>query len=203
MSAAVDDLLRDLAAELAREPSPALVAKVRGRACQPGGRHAFMARWLALVVLLTSAFFLFESFPNQDETGDLRTVTSPQRARVAQTLGVSPQPSAARPPGIVDPLRSDSRMTGRTITRSETAEPHAASSDISPTSLMIVPADQAIALRRILDAMRSGPAPVPPAVTVVVDADGRLPAPAAIEIPEITIEQLLPPASGGGNRDRK
>ena len=92
-------------------------------------------------------------------------------------------------------------MTGRP--QSETAEPQAATSEIQPAPLMIVPADQAIALRRILDAMRSGPAPVPPAVTVVVDADGRLPPPAAIEIPEITLEELMPPTSGGGSRDRK
>lgn len=201
MSAAVDDLLRDLAAELAVEPSPALAAQARARARQPGGRRAFTRRRLALAVLLTSGFFLFESFPGQRETRSLPTVISPQRALVAKPLGVSP--SALRPPRIVGPVRSESRMTGRPITQPETAEPQAATSEIPPAPLMIVPADQAIALRRILDAMRSGPAPVPPAVTVVVDADGRLPAPAAIEIPEITIEQLLPPASGGGSRDRK
>ena len=190
MSAAVDDLLRDLAVELAVEPSPALAAQARARARQSGGRRAFTRRRLALAVLLTSGFFLFESFPGQKETRGLPTV-------------ISPQTSAVRPPRIVGPLRSDSRMTGRPITQSETAELQAAASEILPAPLMIVPADQAIALRRLLDAMRSGPAPVPPAVTVVVDADGRLPAPAAIEIPEITIEQLLPPASGGGSRDRK
>lgn len=197
MSATVDDLLRDLAAELAVEPSPALAAQARARARQSGGRLAFTRRRLALAVLLTSGFFLFESFPRQKET------RGQQRAFVAQTPSVSPQTSAVRPPRVGGPLRSDSRMTGRPITQSETAEPQAATSEIPPTPLMIVPADQAIALRRILDAMRSGPAAVPPAVTVVVDADGRLPAPAAIEIPEITIEQLLPPASGGGSRDRK
>ena len=203
MSAAVDDLLRDLAAELAVEPSPALAAQARARARQPGGRRAFRRRRLALAVLLTSGFFLFESFPGPQDTRGLPTVISPQRALVAPTLSTSPQTSAVRPPRIVGPVRSDSRMTSRPITQSETAEPQAATSEIPPTPLMIVPADQAIALRRILDAMRSGPAAVPPAVTVVVDADGRLPAPAAIEIPEITIEQLLPPASGGGSRDRK
>ena len=197
MSAVVDDLLRDLAAELAVEPSPALAAQARARARQSGGRLAFTRRRLALAVLLTSGFFLFESFPRQKET------RGQQRALVAQTPSVSPQTSADRPPRVGGPLRSDSRMTGRPITQSETAEPQAATSEILPAPLMIVPADQAIALRRILDAMRSGPAAVPPAVTVVVDADGRLPAPAAIEIPEITIEQLLPPASGGGSRDRK
>jgi hypothetical protein len=92
---------------------------------------------------------------------------------------------------------------------SQTAESRTAGAPGSPTSLMppmplmIVPPDQALALRRILDAMRTGPAPVPPAVAVVVDAEGRLPAPRAIEIPEITIEQLLPPGTGGGNRDRQ
>lgn len=190
MSAAVDDLLRDLAAELAVEPSPALAAQARARARQSGGRRVSTSGWLALAVLLTSGFFLFESFPSQKETRGL-------------TLSVSPQTRAVRPPRIIGPLRTDSRMTGRPITQSEAAEPLAATSENPATPLMIVPADQAIALRRILDAMRSGPVPVPPAVTVVVDGDGRLPAPAAIEIPEITIEQLLPPESGGGSRDRK
>lgn len=203
MSAAVDDLLRDLAVELAVEPSPALAAQARARARQPGGRRAFTGGWLAPAVLLTSGFFLFESFPGQEEAQGLPAVISPQRALVAQTLSTSPQTSAVRPPRIVGPLWSDSRVPGRPITQSETAGPQAAASEIAPTPLMIVPADQAIALRRILAAMRSGPAPVPPAVTVEVDADGRLPAPAAIEIPEITIEQLLPPASGGGSRERK
>jgi hypothetical protein len=67
---------------------------------------------------------------------------------------------------------------------------------------MIVPADQAIALQRILAALRTGRSTVPPAAVVTLDADGRLPAPAQIEIPEITIERLWPPANGGGSRER-
>ncbi len=120
MSAAVDDLLRDLAAELAVEPSPALAAQARARARQPGGRRAFTRRRLALAVLLTSGLFLLKSFPTQKETRGLPTV-------------MSPQTSAVRPPHIGGPVRSDSRMTGRPITQSETAEPRAATSAIPPT----------------------------------------------------------------------
>ena len=67
---------------------------------------------------------------------------------------------------------------------------------------VLVPPDQAIALRSILAAMRTGRSLVPPAAVVTLDADGRLPAPAQIDIPEIIIERLWPPANGGGSRER-
>jgi hypothetical protein len=58
MSAAVDDLLRDLADELAVEPSASMTAQVRARVHRPPARLPLTRGWPVVVALLTSGFFL-------------------------------------------------------------------------------------------------------------------------------------------------
>jgi hypothetical protein len=195
----VDQLLRDLAAELSVEPSCELAARVRARVDHRLERSALTASTLGVAfTLLVAALALTVSQDRPRERG------APARPISIATGGGAPTTAQASPhrgAGTATPPIVAGRLTRtpRPSMRAASAVP-AAIASAGPK--IIVPADQAIALQRILAAMRTGRSPVPPAAVVTLDADGRLPAPAQIEIPEITIERLWPPANGGGSRER-
>jgi hypothetical protein len=189
----VDALLRDLAAELQVEPAGDLAARVRHRLVQFSERRTTTNWTLGIAgVVLVSGLAL---------TVDLQPPSEDRPAPGPAPFALEVSPGRVAPVGPVADVGSQRRPvpTRRVPIRASASHP-------APVSVaapeMIVPPDQAIALQRILAAMRTGQSPVPPAAVVTLDADGRMPAPAQIAIPEITIERLWPPANGGGSRER-
>lgn len=194
----VDDLLRDLATELSIEPSPQMVARVRTRVYGGSPSLSRLASWnvgIAVTVLMIAIALGIapdrQAVPKQIVQAPVRQVEAsrqiaelPAGASIATSAPDNGQASIAR------------RWPG--IRPAPKAEPSVA----EPMAEVLVPPDQALALQRILLAMRSGRSPVPRAMAEAVDAEGRLPAPEAIGIPAITIQPITPPADGGRNKDR-
>jgi hypothetical protein len=182
----VDALLDDLAQQLAIQPSPDLVVRVRAKVYRSGEAPARVLGWPAVVALtfLLAAVSMGVAPGWQHETADL--VVTDRKQTSAPAI-------VAAPATVVAPRPFRGRAGGR--------KPARTSGAIAANLEVIVPPDQSIALRQILAAMRSGSSPVPPAVPPPVDAWGYLLPPRAIEIPEITIEPLTPP-SGGGSKDK-
>ena len=179
-----DDVLRDLARELAVEPSPQLVSRIRARVYGSGVTPARAVGWPAVVALtfLLAVVAMGVAPGWQHDTRDV-VVTDSKQTPTATIVAV--------PATMIVPRVSRTKPVGRKPARSRAAGPE-----------VIVPADQVIALRRILAAMRTGNSPVPPAAPVPVDEKGQLLLPRSIEIPEITIEPL-PPLPGGARSKEK
>ena len=180
----VDAVLRDLASDLAIEPSPQLVSRVRARVYGSGRTPARAVGWPAFVALtfLLAVVAMGVAPGWQHDTRDVVVTDSKQ---------TPPSTIVAVPATMIVPRVSRTKTPGR-----KPARFRAAGSEV------IVPPDQFIALQRILAAMRSGSSPVPPAVPVPVDAKGQMLLPRAIEIPEITIEPLTSPPGGAGSREK-
>jgi hypothetical protein len=189
----VDDLLRDLRAELSIEPSPQLVARVRARIDNRSNSTPLIPAWTVGVALLMTIIALGIAPDRQVEKSIAPAGTS--RGQVAQ-------PVAEQLPRLTERAAAPDRAPGSAPRRPAKVRSASAAPEPLAEAEILVPPDQAIALRRILIAMRTGRSPVPPAASQVVDAEGRLPAPEAIGIPEITIQPITPPADGGRNKER-
>jgi hypothetical protein len=194
----VDQLLRDLAAELSVEPSSDLSARVRARVDRHGRVALTASRTLGVAFAVLVAVLALTV--SQDRPRGPRAPAKP----ISIVAGGAPTTGQPFPPRRA--ATATAPIAASPLIRMPRPSVRAASAVPSPIAStgpeMIVPADQAIALQRILAALRTGRSTVPPAAVVTLDADGRLPAPAQIEIPEITIERLWPPANGGGSRER-
>ena len=180
----IDDVLRDLARELAIEPSPQLVSRVRARVYGSGVTPARVAGWPALVALtfLLAVVGMGVAPGWQHDTRDVVVTDSKQTP--ASTI-------VAVPATMIAPRVSRTKPAGRKPARSRAGGAE-----------VIVPPDQFIALRRILAGMRTGSSPVPPAAPVPVDEKGQLLLPRSIEISEITIEPLTPIPGGAGSKEK-
>ena len=180
----VDDVLRDLARELAIEPSPQLVSRIRARVYGSGVTPARAVGWPALVALtfLLAVVAMGVAPGWQHDTRDV-VVTDSRQIPTSSIVAV--------PATMIAPRVSRTKTVGRKPARSGAAVPE-----------VIIPADQFIALQRILAAMRTGSSPVPPAAPVPVDAKGQMLLPRGIEISEITIEPLTPPPGGAGSKEK-
>ena len=190
----VDQFLRDLSAELSVEPSADLAARVRGHVSR-SARPRSLRRWTtaAAVVIVTGAVAMSVAPNGRPEPGS--SLRQPAIASPIQPRGVVQGP-------VAPVLSTASPRLQETRSASARKPARPSSSVVASGPEVLVPPDQAIALRSILAAMRTGRSLVPPAAVVTLDADGRLPAPAQIDIPEIIIERLWPPANGGGSRER-
>lgn len=179
----VDDVLRDLARELAIEPSPQLVSRVRARV-YGGLTPARAVGWPAFVALtfLLAVVAMGVAPGWQHDTRDV-VVTDRKQTPTSTIVAV--------PATMIAPRVSRTKPAGRRLARSRAAEAE-----------VIVPPDQFIALQRILAAMRTGSSPVPPAAPVPVDEKGQLLLPRSIEIPEITIEPLTPLPGAAGSKEK-
>jgi hypothetical protein len=182
---------------LSVEPSSDLSARVRARVDRHG-RVALAGSW-TLGVAFTVLVAVLALTVSQDQPRERGTPVRPVAIAAAES-GAPGTQARSRPAAVVAAPVAPDRLT-RTPRRSVGASTTVAEL-VSGEPELIVPADQGIALQRILAAMRSGRSPVPPATVVAVDANGRLPAPPYIDIPEITIERLLPLPNGGGSRER-
>lgn len=182
----VEALLDDLARQLAIQPSPELVPRVRAKVYGSGQSPARVLGWPAVVAVtvLLAAVAMGVAPGWQHGTADL-VVTDPKQTSA---------PAIIAPPATVVAPRP---FRGRAGAR----KPARTSASTAANLEVIVPPDQSIALRRILAAMRTGSSPVPPALPPPVDARGHLLPPRSIEIPEITIEPL-PLTNGGGNKEK-
>jgi hypothetical protein len=183
----VDDVLRDLASELAVEPSPQLVSRIRARVYGSGVTPARTVGWPALVALtfLLAVVAMGVAPGWQHDTRDV-VVTDSKQTPTSTIVAV--------PATMIAPRVSRTKTAGRKPARSRAA------SNAGPE--VIVPPDQVSALRRILAAMRTGSSPVPPAVPVPVDEKGQLLLPRSLEIPELTIEPLTSQPGGAGSREK-
>lgn len=194
----VDDLLRDLATELSIEPSPQMVARVRARVYAGSPLRSPLGSWTVGVAVTVLIVTIALSIAPDRTAGPQPIVQSPARQ-------IEPSRQVAERPALSAVLQSAPDRVPSSIARRPAdvrpapaaAEPSAA----GPVAEVLVPPDQAAALRRILLAMRSGRSPVPPATVEPVDADGRLPAPEAIGIPAITIQPITPLPDGGRHKD--
>jgi hypothetical protein len=191
--AQVDNLLRDLATELSIEPSSQMVARVRERISDRSKSSQLAAWTVGLAVTLVVTVIAFSIEPGtRRTTRSIAPAPAPQ-VRAVEHVAVSP-PVSAVPSSPAD-------STGMSVPR-RTAHARSALTAVEATAEVLVPPDQAIALRRILLAMRTGRSPVPPALAEMVDAEGRLPAPDEIGIPAIVIQPIAPPTDGGRSKDR-
>ena len=196
--ARVDDLLRDLEGELSIEPSPQLVARVRARIDDRSGSTTLIPALAGVAFTLVMAAIALGIAP------DRQTATSssaPSRTSLPQVV----QRTAQVPAPLAESPALDERVPGAPVRRPGSVRSGAAAPTPeipAETVEVLVPLDQATALRRILVAMRTGRSPVPPATPQVVDAEGRLPAPEPIGIPQIMVQPITPPTDGGRNKER-
>jgi hypothetical protein len=195
----VDDLLRDLATELSIEPSPQMVARVRARVYAGSRFLSRLASWnvgIAVTVLMIAIALGIapdrQAVQKQVAQAPARQVEASRRMAERPALSAIPQSAPDRAQASIARRPADVRPAPAA------ADPSAA----EPVAEVLVPPDQAVALRRILLAMRRGHSPVPPASVEAVDAAGRLPVPEGIEIPPITIQPLTPLPDGGRSKDR-
>lgn len=196
----VDDLLRDLATELSIEPSPQMVARVRARVYAGSPLRSPLGSWtvgVAVAVLIVA--IALSVAPDRDAV--------PQSIVQAPARQIEASRQVAERPALSAVLHSArDRAQGSIARRPEDVRPAPAAaakpSAAGSVAEVLVPPDQAVALRTILLGMRRGHSPVPPASVEAVDAEGRLPVPEGIEVPPINIQPLTPLRDGGRNKDR-
>jgi hypothetical protein len=176
--------LQDLEAALAIEPSAGFSARVRTRVSQSSDRAWPPEGWQLAVGGVVGAIVIASVLVWRGPHESPSTIGLPA-ARVAT-------PSV---PQIVSPAPVPGQMTYAPNRVARTGI-HAHEPEV------LVPPDEAIALSRLVLALREGRMQVPPMTEVPLDAEGRLPLPAAIEMLPITIEPLGPPASGGRRNDQ-
>jgi hypothetical protein len=195
--ARVDDLLRDLETELSIEPPPQLVARVRARIDDRSRSTTLIPAWAGMALALLMTAIALGIAPDR-QTGS--SSSAPSRTSPPQLARVTDMPAP-----LAESRAWDERVPGAPVGRPGRAPSVAAAPTPEipvKTVEVLVPLDQATALRRILVAMRTGRSPVPPATPQAVDAEGRLPAPEAIGIPQIMIQPITPPTDGGRNKER-
>ena len=186
---AVDDLLAALQTELSVVPSPEFAPGVRARISArpaPGSWRLWMvpvvvAAGVAAIAIATVTMSRPLRAP-REAVPVAKTMPKPDRTAAAGTaIGGHEvlQPTA--------PRRSNGAV--KTVT---TALPPTPVEPARQQPEVLVPDDQRRALVSVLASMRSRPSQVPPALAVVVDADGRLPAPDSLTISMIVIELLGP-----------
>jgi hypothetical protein len=184
MEERVDRALQDLEAVLAIEPSASFSARVRAQVSQSSKRPWPSGGWQlaagGVVGAIVIASVLVWRAPHE----------SPSTSGLpAARVGTPSVPQIASPAPVPEQTAYAPNRVARTGIHAREAE-------------VLVPPDEAIALSRLVLALREGRTHVPPMTEVPLDADGRLPLPAAIEVPPITIEPLGPPASGGRRNDQ-
>jgi hypothetical protein len=196
--ARVDDLLRDLEAELSIEPPPQLVARVRARIDDRSRSRTLIPAWTAGIALTLLMTAIALGIAPDRQTGS--SSSAPSRTSPSHVARVTEMPAP-----LAESRAWDERVPGAPVRRPGRAPSVAAvpTPEIPVKTVeVLVPLDQATALRRILVAMRTGRSPVPPATPQAVDAEGRLPAPEAIGIPQIMIQPITPPTDSGRNKER-
>jgi hypothetical protein len=189
----MDDIFQQLRDDLAAvRPSPEFAAKVRMQvAAQP--KRAWFGIWqvataagVFAIAALALVFWRAQSTtpvaPAPITVTTQNTPTSSPAAASSTTELPTVPPVAPRP----------------AVTRQVARAPHVETRQPE----VLAPADQRNALISLLASMRNRGTQVPQEVTADVDSDGRLPAPATITVPPITVQPLSPPIQGGGSRER-
>lgn len=185
------DVLSELGAALRVEPSPDFAARVRASVEGKPIRAWWFGDWrlplagaaVALVVFLGAAAWF----------GDAASQPAAQPASVATEAPETKDPPRALVPvpPATSPLTRRSVRNGRRVVRTGSA---------STGPEILVPPDQAIAIRRLLAAFRAGRVPVVSDLRNMDEVSADLPPISMIEIPLITIDPLPGPA--GGDRER-
>jgi hypothetical protein len=188
----MDDILRELQAQLTVEPSPEFAAGVRARARHDDARSAWIA-WRPMLAVAASAVLLAGVWMAR---GRDRAPAAGSGAAAATEAARLPQPAA--PTGASTPA-----PTGVSHAAPAARGPRRAvrAADREVTDLeVIVPADQRVALRQLLVAVREGRASVPGAPSTVDEVTGELKPLVAIDVPPIVVEPLPVSARSGGGR---
>lgn len=152
----------ELQTALSMTPSPEFAARVRARVAAETPGRSLVPHWAmgALLATAAAAFVVVTVSERHDERAQAPSVTT------AQSVAASPTP-VAQPSTVVASTTAPSRTTR------VSANAPAASAD--PFYEVLVPADQRIALGRLLAAMKAGRASVPTSVVgAEVDEDGHL-----------------------------
>jgi hypothetical protein len=180
----VDRTLRDLEAALAIEPSANLSARVRTQVAQSSKGAGPSGGWQLASAGVVGAMVIASVLAWRG-----RHESPPVVGLTAAHVGTPSVPQIVSPaPAPVQTANTPNRVARNAV--------HAHEPEV------LVPPDEAIALSRLVLALRDGRTQVPPVTEVPLDADGRLPLPAAIEMPPITIVPLGPPASGARRNDQ-
>lgn len=188
------DVLSELGAALRVEPSPDFAARVRASVAGKPIREWWFGDWrLALagaavvvgVLLGAAAWF-----------GDRTSRPVAQPASVATEATGAPETKDA-PLGVVAVPPATFALTRRSG-RSGRRVARATSTGTEPE--VLVPPDQAIAIRRLLAAFRAGRVPVVSDLRNMDEVSADLPPISMIEIPLIAIDPL--PGPTGGERER-
>jgi hypothetical protein len=178
----VGDPLRELAAQLDITPSPEFSARVRARVEAGPGRAWRWHPWVigsvatGMAIIVVSGLSVFRA--SSKPTTSIATVRQ------------------AEPPSLPVPMGRVSPMTSAEDQPVPSAVRRVADSDYDSTPAVVrhgnvlVPPDQAVALRTLLVGIRSGRVNVPRETRAPVDADGLLLAPDPIRIPLIHIEPI-------------
>jgi len=180
-----DDVLDALRAELAAvEPSPRFAAGVRQRI---EARVQRPALWLAAAASVGFATWATVAMPVKPEVA-----TSPM-ASVSEVFAPIISPATSPVPGNAKPRRA--------LAPSRTREPLATLAASEPRLEVLVPPDQAIAVRRLLIMHGVGRRfAVAPDGHAVDELTGALLDLAPIQIPQVTIELLPGPEPGVGGK---
>jgi hypothetical protein len=182
----LDDALADLRAALDVEPSPEIAAKVRQRVGgQPGvgWRWNPWARWTigavatALPAVGLIVFGMFRAGP--------KLLVSEATAPRPLIAPLTPAPVNSAGAGSSADVREVHVITARASRANDTPM-----LTVVRHGDVLVPPDQAIALRQLLFEIRSGRIRVPGETRAPVDADGLLLAPEPVHIPLIHIEPI-------------
>jgi hypothetical protein len=197
-----DELLNDLRRELSVEPSADFAARVRRGMTERAERRGFPLWWpvglSAIAVTVIAVAFVWHRSHGHTSLEAPATVLSPPVLSASQTAAVSS--TSTKQPGAV-------RSVVAQATRPSAAAPVAlADFSGSKDAEVLVPPDQAMALRQWLQVLRQDHIAAETKGGPVTDAEGLLVSPKAIEIPVlpeiplIKIEPLVPvqSAPGGG-----
>lgn len=201
-----DDLLREIGEALSIEPSPAFAAGVRERiAAEPTSIWRRRGLWLgagaaSLMATAAVALLLMPVSPR----GRIETAPQgpPTVAGSMPSTGSLVASSPAAP--TTEPLAGEVQRATRSARRNTPQSLAATATDSgAPRHLeVLIPSDEAVALRRLLSAMKGGRTQVAPA-RVAIDPDtGDLLPLEDIVIPPITIGTLGDREVAGGRRER-
>jgi hypothetical protein len=186
-----NDVLRELQAQLTVEPSAAFAAGVRARVAAEPARTG-LGWWRPVVAVAASVAVLAGVWIAR---GHGRAPVAAPMAVVAADTATVPLVAAAAAgvptpaPTPASPKRPAARPSRGAVRSIEAEVPRA-----------LVPADQRIALRQLLAAVRDGRASVPGAPSTVDEITGELKPLMAIDVPLIVVEPLPASARSGGGR---
>lgn len=207
----LDSFLGDLQRELSVTPSPDFAARVRARVDRETSRAWSPLRWFLGSFALASAavvMFMISNRPESTPVHPSGAVAAYQPSSAVPAIEPTPAPSVPATPRPV-------RRTARTRTPVRATSQGLVSADlvsgdpmaVDPTKAdpavrtieVIVPPDQAIALRQLLIGMRVGRSGAPPPGSPPSAFD-PLPDMPPIAIAPIRIQALPGSVSGGGRR---